>query len=965
LDTKSLLKDLNINQKKAVIHQTGPLLIIAGAGTGKTKVITTKIAYLIAEKLAKPEEIVALTFTEKAAAEMEERVDILVPYGYTNIWISTFHSFGDHILRENALDAGLPPDFRVLDESAQAIFMRDHLFEFELKHYRPLANPTKHIRALITLFSRLKDEIVSPEEFLEFAQKKIKKEKNLENEKLLELALAFDKYQALMEESGNVDYGDQVVKVIKLFRRNPKILKEYQKKFKYILVDEFQDTNYAQNELLKLLAGKLNITVVGDDDQSIFRFRGAAVSNILDFKKHYPKSQEIVLIKNYRSTKQILDSAYKLIQHNNPDRLEVKYKIDKKLKTEESGQNIFHIHCDTYLTEADRVSQIIEDKVKKGEYRYKDFAILYRANDHREPFIHTLNSRGIPYKFSGGSGLYQRPEVRILTSFINSLTDFTDNLSFYHLATSEIYNVEPSELIALSSIAKRKNKYLRSLSKDKELLAELGVEEETEKKLENIQDKLDKLSKIIPTHSTGQLVYEFLKDSGYISKLLKEESVRSEVKLQNIAKFFDKIRDFEQTSFDKSILKFKEYLDMLLEMGDNPELADVEPDLDAVNLLTVHKAKGLEFEAVFLVNLADNRFPQRRRGEAIPVPEEFVKESLPEGDYHLQEERRLFYVGMTRAKKELYLTSALDYGGARPAKLSQFVIEALDEPLLAKRIHRLKPEIKIEKHQKKEKEELPESFFTKDKRLNLSPHQIDDYLTCPLKFKYIHILKVPILKHHAVHYGAAIHKAIANYFALRLAGREVSLEQLWQFFEESWISEGFITREHEEERLRAGREALRNFYEKQKTEERLPKKIEEKFAFNLVLEDGSVSRVNGRFDVIYEDKNFIEISDFKTSAVTEKEQADKRTKQSRQLSVYALAYKEMEGRLPDKVSLYFIESGIKGEVSKTEKDLEKVKKEIFEVSKKIRKSKFSPKPTYKQCGICAFKDICSYTETKI
>lgn len=997
LDTKELLKDLNEEQKKAVTHKEGPLLIIAGAGTGKTKVITTKIAYLIAEKIARPEEIVALTFTEKAAAEMEERVDILVPYGYTNIWISTFHSFGDRILRENAIEADLPPDFNVLDEAGQAIFLRDHLFEFDLKHYKPLANPTKHIKALIAFFSRLKDEVVSPQEFLDYAKKTAKKSKDkLEREKLIELAKAYDKYEALMRESGNVDYGDQVVKCIELFRKNPKILKNYHQKFKYVLVDEFQDTNYAQNELLKILAKKShpkddqplvgNITVVGDDDQSIFRFRGAAVSNILDFKKTYPKAKEVVLTQNYRSTEQILNPAYKLIQHNNPDRLEVKYKIDKKLKTSKKGREISHIHCDSYLTEADKVAEIIEEKVhpvrkgktldlvaisgfsngvRKKEYTYKDFAILFRANNHSEPFIHALNAKGIPYKFSGGSGLYQRPEVRVIISFINSLTDFSDNLSFYHLATSQVYGVDPSEIISISSVAKRGNKYLRSILKDKALLKELNISEETEKKLEKVVLDLEKLARSLPTLSAGQLIYQFLKDTGFLSKLLKENSVESEVKIQNIAKFFEKVRDFEQTSFDKSILKFKEYLDMLLEAEENPELADIDPDLDAVNLLTIHKAKGLEFDLVFLINLVLNRFPQRRRGEAIAIPEDLIKETLPSGDYHLEEERRLFYVGMTRAKKELYLTSANDYGGARPAKLSQFVLEALDKPLLSQKTHKLKPELKIEKYKKREVAELPSYFFTKDGRLNLSPHQIDDYLSCPLKFKYVNILKVPILRHHSVHYGSAIHSAIANYFSYRLSGREVSLENLWEFFEKAWVSEGFITREHEEERLRAGREALKNFYDKQKQENRLPQKIEEKFSFNLKFEDGSQVRVNGRFDVIYKEGEFVEISDFKTSEVAEKEKADLRTKQSLQLAIYALAYKEMEGKLPDKVSLCFIESGLKGETQKTEKDLGKIKKDIFKVSRKIREAKFDPLPSYKQCSICAFKDICPYTETKI
>jgi len=966
LNTKVLLNDLNKEQKEAVVYTLGSLLVIAGAGTGKTKVITSRIAYLISEKLAKPEEIIALTFTDKAAAEMEERVDVLVPYGYTNIWISTFHSFGDRILRENSLEAGVSPDFKVLGEAGQSIFIRDHLFEFELKHYRPLGNPTKYIKPLIFFFSRLKDEIILPKDLLDYARKEIKASKDqVEAERILELAQTYERYDSLMRESGNIDYGDQIIRCIELFKNNSKILKEYQKQFKYILVDEYQDTNYAQNELLKILAKKSQLTVTGDDDQSIFRFRGAAISNILDFKDTYNNAREIVLTKNYRSTKQILDSSYKLIQHNNPDRLEIKYKIDKKLKTSKTGNNIHHINCESNLAEADQVASIIKKKVGVGELKYKDFAILFRANSHSEPFVHALNAKSIPYKLSGGSGLYQRPEIRIIISFINSLTDFHDNLSFYHLAVSDIYQVNPSELISLNSIAKRTNKPFRNILNDPSLLDGLSLSEKTLDKLEKIVIDLEKLAKLIPTHSTGELVYQVLKDSGYLSFLLKKSSVENEIRMQNIAKFFEKISLFEETSFDKSILKFKEYQDMLLGVDDDPELADLDPDIDAVNLLTIHKAKGLEFEVVFLANLVDGRFPQRNRGASIVVPEKLVKERLPEGDYHLQEERRLFYVGMTRAKKELYLCSSQNYGGKRAAKTSQFILEALDEPFLNKDVYKLKPELQIHKYKKQERTEFPQHFFTKDGRLNLSPHQINDYLDCPLKFKYINILKVPILRHHSVHYGSAIHSAIENYFFYKLNNKEINLEMVWEFFEKAWVSEGFITREHEEERLRNGRDALRFFYNQQKEEGRMPEKVEEKFDFNLVFDDDTKVRVNGRFDVVYKSRDYIEISDFKTSEVKEKEKADLRAKQSMQLSIYALAYKEIEGRLPDKVSLHFIESGIKGETIKTEKDLEKIKEKIWQVSTGVREQKFDPAPVYNHCSMCAYKDICPFTETKI
>src|SRR5881628_2801028 len=323
-----ILDGLNDAQRQAVTHDAGPLLIVAGAGAGKTTVITRRIAWLIAQKKARPEEILALTFTDKAAAEMEERVDTLVQYGYADVEISTFHAFGDRILREHALEMGLQPDFRVLNRAEQVIFFRDRLFEFPLVHYRPLGDPTRHIQALITLISRCKDEDISPEEYqahverlageaaaapdYEEARERVAQQR--------ELAATYAKYQELMARDGCVDFGDQIVLVLRLFRARPYVLGAYQRRFRYILIDEFQDTNHAQFEMVKLLAARhRNVAAVFDDDQAIYRFRGAALANIEEFVAHFAVAPRIVLTENYRSHQAILDAAYRLIRYNDPD----------------------------------------------------------------------------------------------------------------------------------------------------------------------------------------------------------------------------------------------------------------------------------------------------------------------------------------------------------------------------------------------------------------------------------------------------------------------------------------------------------------------------------------------------------------------------------------------------------------------------------------------------------------------
>src|SRR6266850_1619807 len=460
-----ILEGLNAPQAAAVTHETGPLLIIAGAGTGKTTVITRRIAYLIATRAARPSEILALTFTDKAAAEMEERVDTLVPYGYADVQIATFPAFGDRLIKENALELGLTPDFRVLTRAEQIIFLRDHLFEFPLKHYRPLGDPTRHLHAILTQFSRLKDEDVGPDEYLAHAEELLAaasdEESRLAAEQHLELARTYAQYQTLMARFGQIDFGDQIVEALRLFRTRPHILRRYQERYRYILVDEFQDTNYAQFELVKLLAARhRNVAVVGDDDQAIFRFRGASMSNILDFDRTYPDAHQVVLQENRRSPQAVLDAAYRLIQHNNPDRLEVAQKIDKRLiSTVGKGEAPEHLPFDTVSTESDQVAEMIQEEHERGR-PYRDFAVLVRVNNDADHYLRALNMRGIPWTFSGNAGLYGRPEVRLLIAFLRSVAHPDDSVSLHYLASSDVYQVPIVDLTNCATYATRKNRHL-------------------------------------------------------------------------------------------------------------------------------------------------------------------------------------------------------------------------------------------------------------------------------------------------------------------------------------------------------------------------------------------------------------------------------------------------------------------------------------------------------------------------
>jgi len=956
-----ILEGLSPAQAGAVTHDQGPLLIVAGAGTGKTTVTTRRIAYLIATKRCRPEEILALTFTDKAAAEMEERVDTLVPYGYADVWISTFHAFGDRLLRENALELGLTGDFRVLTRAEQVIFLRDQLFKLPLDYYRPLGDPTKHVQALISLFSRLKDEDVGPEEYLDYARRS-RAEGAEDAIRQAELADTYARYQQLMAEAGNVDFGDQIVLVLKLFRTRPHVLRRYQSRFKYILVDEFQDTNYAQFELVKLLAAmQRNITVVGDDDQSIFRFRGASMSNILDFDRTYPSAKKVVLRENYRSPQAILDSAYRLIQNNNPDRLEIARQIDKHLVSKTGrGESSKHLAFDTVSSEADHVAEIIANESHRGRL-LKDFAILVRANDDADPFLRALNMRGIPWIFSGNQGLYGRPEIRLLIAFLRSVAFPDDSVSLHFLASSDLYQVPVVDLTRCATYADRKHRDLFAVLHGLRRLPDLheGVSDEGAAAIRRLIADLERYMELARETPTGELLYQFMLDSGQIARYTKAPA-ELESEVQNVSKFFARVKDASRVLRYDNVREFVKHLDALIEAGDDPAVAEADPDTPAVHVLTFHKAKGLEWPVVFLVNLVQNKFPSTRRADPIEIPRELIKDTLPTGDFHLQEERRLFYVGMTRAKEALYLTSAEDMGGRRKWKVSQFILEALDLRKDAARPFKAQA---IEEIQRHAPPPLPQSGrpapIPEDEPLNISHNQVDDYQTCPLKYQYVHILRIPILRHHTVVYGNALHKAVEFYLRRRVAGLLTPLEDFLLAFGDAWRNEGFLTREHEEQRKKAGIATLTRFYHEEEARGEKPAAVEKEFGFNL-----GNGRVRGRFDRLDDTPEGLVVIDYKSSDVTEQKAADQRARESLQLKIYALAHREMTGEFPARVELRFLESGLIGRHTPTEKDLKEATTAIRTAAAGIRARRFEATPGHQVCRYCAYNQICPFTATR-
>jgi DNA helicase-2/ATP-dependent DNA helicase PcrA len=1030
----ALLAGLNPEQRRAVTHGEGPLLVVAGAGTGKTQVITRRIAWLIATRRARPSEILALTFTDKAADEMATRVDQLAPYGFADAAISTFHAFGDRIIREFALEAGLSPEVRVLTRAEVVIFLREHLFDFELERYRPLGDPTRFLDALASHFSRLKDEDIGPARYLDHAERArataeaeaagiaergdeaTEAERDAADAALestaatLELARAYGTYQELLGRAGYLDFGDQVGRALRLVRESAAIRTRLQERFRYILVDEFQDTNRAQSELVGLLAERhRNITVVGDDDQSIYRFRGAAISNILEFRDRHRRARVIVLRRNYRSRAPILAAAYRLIRHNDPDRLEVRVGIDKRLRPERPSDEAAPVRLEAFATgsdEADWVAAEVGRRIAAG-VRPRDHAVLVRTNAAADPILRALNAAGIPWRFSGTSGLYGRPEVRLLLAVLRTIADPHSSTDLYALAASEVYGLGGEDLTAIVTTARRRNRSVWEVIEELERQPGLlRLAPATRTALARLVADVRRWIGLAHERSAGEVLYAFLRESGVLARLAASDSVADLEAVQNIARFFDVVRSRSELLVDPRVAFVAPHLTTLVEAGDDPATAELDPNADAVAVLTVHKAKGLEFPTVFLVGLVAGRFPAVARREQLAVPDELLDETLPDGDFQLQEERRLFYVAMTRARDELVLCHAADYGGSRARRVSPFVIEALDLPTIEAAGIGSSAAAPLEKLASFEAvAPPPEAARSADiGPLSLSYGSIDAYLTCPAKYRYGHVLRLPMAPHHALVYGSALHAAVQEFHRRHARGQVMTEGELIAAFETAWSNEGFVTREHEEARLEAGRDALRRFRLDQLTPGAvIPAYVEREFSFSLggdrirgrwdrvdieavadtsadpipeatpaqrgsvraALGDGAV----GLLPDVIEDtlplmpRERVTITDYKSSDVRDPTIAKKRARESLQLSIYALAYQAQTGRLPDAVQLWFLDTGLVGRAELDEKRLTRARARIAEAAAGIRARDFTPRPEPLSCAYCPYRDICPASAT--
>ena len=615
--TEQLLSGLNERQKEAVKLTEGPVLIMAGAGSGKTRVLTHRIAYLMAEKQIAPWNILAITFTNKAAREMKERIEGLLGPGAEDIWIATFHSMCVRILRRDIDRIGINRNFTILDTSDQLSVIKSILKERNLdpKKYDP--------RAILGSISSAKNELMTPEEYAQTAG-------GAWEQIVSDL---YTDYQKKLLKNQALDFDDLIMSTIQLFKRVPEVLEYYQRKFQYIHVDEYQDTNRAQYMLVKMLAARFqNLCVVGDSDQSIYRWRGADIANILSFEKDYPNANVILLEQNYRSTKRILQAANEVIKNN------VNRK-PKNLWTENpEGQKITYYRADSEHGEAQFVAGKIQEVVQSGKRKYSDIAILYRTNAQSRVMEEVLLKSNIDYNIVGGIKFYDRKEIKDILAYLRVVANPDDDISL-----ERIINV-PKRGVGATSVSRIQEYALMhglSLFQALEEIEQVGVSARVVNALTDFREMVRNFNQMQDYLYVTELVEEILDKSGYRDMLKAEKTIEAQSRLENIDEFLSVTQSFEKQSDDKSLIAFLTDLALVADIDQLDQEEEVAKD--AVVLMTLHSAKGLEFPVVFLIGMEEGVFPHSR--------------SLMD-DAEMEEERRLAYVGITRAEEELYLTNA-------------------------------------------------------------------------------------------------------------------------------------------------------------------------------------------------------------------------------------------------------------------------------------------------------------------
>lgn len=913
---------LTKEQESVIAHGAGPLLIVAGPGSGKTEVMTSRVAHLIINKGVDPKRILVVTFTNKAADQLKDRIQEKVKTDIEDMQVSTIHSFCNRILTENINKAGLKRGFRVLDGNQQFLFVYANRKELGLDVIKK-GRVGEFIREVISTYNRCTEYLVNPDEFIAEVEKQLESEEDDKKldylQEWLVVARSYRRYCGLLLERNFVDFSFLLKHVFDILDRNNDVLKKIQDTYEHVLIDEYQDTNRLQHLLLKKVTKpEDNICVVGDDDQSIYRFRGASVRNFLDFRDEFRTTKELQLAQNFRSTKKIVNASAALIAHNPR-----KERIRKRLYTENiDGDDILLIHSETALEEAETVADKIKSLETEGAIdEFSDVAVLFRSvRSHAGPYLEAFKEREIPYVVIGDGKFLERPDVRDLVhifSFLANSKKWADKfLSCKTLGlTRETTNV-----------LKKYGGELHALKTDKDL-ARIGIESKKDRK--KLVVLLETKRKVLERKHDDILsvFFDVLEAVGSLQAYSSNDE-----DLLNLALFTSIINDFDDHAGSNNMFYFLRYLEDLGYGAIDEKRSEVE---GAARIMTVHQAKGLEFPVVVLGAAMEGRFPIRFRGQQYPIPDACLKriQSLTQ-DIHIMDERKLFYVGMTRAK-DLLIIAAADKVTKRGNGPSRFIAEiaSADDACLS-------PEVcpsccGRDTHTKSANHK---------ERKRLSYSGIQTYIACPLRYWYLMECGFKVPQAIFYSFGTSLHNALEDIHNLAKAGHKVSEKKIKELYDENWIPFGHRGRKAEDKHKAAGLQYILNYFRNHRDSFHEIHKVEELYTF-----PSGDFLISGRVDLLRRKAdNQLEIVDFKTYKSTWPDYA-------LQLRIYAMACSEKER--VGSLCVHYLKEDDCDFVSWGEDEYDETQTRIADILEGISKGDFSPRVTG-ACRKCEFAGIC-------
>ena len=965
---------LNEAQRRAITHGEGPLLVIAGAGTGKTRVITERIRHLLqSDETLSGKNILGLTFTKKAAGEMKTRVVNVAGERGKDVNLATFHSFCEALLKE------VEPGRTALEQVDHWILLRRNLGRLKLEKYRRLAEPGQFLSDFIAFFSRCQDELVSSEDYQRYAEglaEQLQAERNVldedsykeraENVALQqEIARAYKASEELLREKKAVALNGLIAEAVTLLRKDAALRERLQQRYKHILVDEFQDTNIAQLELLHTLSVEpRNIVVVGDNDQAIYRFRGASFGSFKLFLERFAGWKagqdstrfRVTLTENYRSTPNILRVATQVIAQN-----EVSADFPKKMLSpaRPEGERIRIVELSSPEDEARWVTSELQRLHGTG-HPWRDFAVLYRQHAHRDQLAEELSRRKIPFVISRLS-ILEHPLVRDVLAYLRLIATPYDDIACARVLAAPAWHLEAADLVRLAERARKK----RGTS-----LYDALQSPQSELPFNPSPSALGELLEFISTQRKvmrRRTAGEILTDLTEWLEIPQLAGVRDRKYVAQLAQF---LKDWEPKSETRALPEFLEYLDYFEQAGGTVCLEDEAPG-DAVQLMTVHGAKGLEFPHVFLLRVNQGAFPARERSALFEFPVKLMKEELPAGQFHIQEERRLFYVALTRAERKLTITTLTEKKG----KVPTFIEDILMDPTVrGKDVLQIAPKIRTREedasasgHENADASLFPapvvrprifskiaawaETFHPQSPEpLKLSSSQVDNYRKCPQQYLFGYLWSLKEGPRATLSFGSVMHTTIKRFVEQLRRGVKLSFEEVARVFETEWTSAGFEDAYQEGEYKKDGVEQLRVFHAAM-VEAPFEIRNQEK-GFELPLENNVI--VVGRIDQINSlGRNDVEIVDYKTG----KPRKDVDARKDLQLSIYALAAKEIFELNPVRLVFHYLQNNQVQVTTRDAKQLDEAQKIVQEAAADIRAGEFSAKPGF-GCRSCAYKPIC-------